>query len=117
MQVLPETAEQIASETGGVAFVAADLEDPRVNVRYGCYYLRSALDAFGGDTLAAVASYNAGMGAVGEWEAAAAADGHHLRLADIPFAETRAYVERVLEARKVYRQTYGDSLRPPASPG
>ena len=45
-------------------FTAADLEDPRVNVRYGCYYLRQALDAYDGDVRAAVASYNAGMGAV-----------------------------------------------------
>ena len=38
MQILPQTAEQIARESGGVTFTAADLEDPRVNVRYGCYY-------------------------------------------------------------------------------
>ncbi len=52
MQVLPETADQIARETGGVAFTTADLEDPAVNVRYGCYYLRGALDAFDGDAVA-----------------------------------------------------------------
>ncbi len=117
MQVLPETAAQIARETGGVAFVAADLEDPEVNVRYGCYYLRRALEAFDGDVLAAVASYNAGMGAVAGWEADAAAKGHELRAADIPFAETKAYVKQVLELRRVYRETYGDRLRSPAAPG
>lgn len=117
MQVLPETAEQIARETGGSAFTVADLEDPGINVRYGSYYLRSALDVFAGDTLAAVASYNAGMGAVGEWVAAAEADGHRLRVADIPYAETRAYVEQVLELRRVYRQTYGEHLRPAPAPG
>lgn len=112
MQILPETAEQIADESGGVTFTAADLEDPRVNVRYGCYYLRRALDAFDGDVRAAVASYNAGMGAVSEWRAEAAAEGHELRPRDIPYPETRAYVKKVLEARRVYRETYGDSLRP-----
>jgi peptidoglycan lytic transglycosylase len=110
MQVLPETAQQIADESGGVTFTAADLEDPRVNVRYGCYYLRHALDAFEGDVRAAVASYNAGMGAVAKWRAAAAADGHRLRIGDIPYPETRAYVTKVLEARRVYRETYGDRL-------
>jgi len=69
MQVLPQTAEQIADESGGVTFTTADLEDPRVNVRYGSYYLRHALDAYDGDVRAAVASYNAGMGAVSEWRA------------------------------------------------
>jgi soluble lytic murein transglycosylase-like protein len=48
---------------------------------------------------------------VGEWEAAARAEGHALRTADIPYAETRAYVRSVLEARRIYRQTYGDRLR------
>ena len=110
MQILPQTAEQIARESGGVTFTAADLEDPRVNVRYGCYYLRHALDAYDGDVRAAVASYNAGMGVVSEWRAAAAADGHALRVGDIPYPETRAYVKKVLEARRVYRETYADRL-------
>lgn len=112
MQILPETAEQIADESGGVSFTTADLEDPRVNVRYGCYYLRQALDAFDGDVRAAVASYNAGVGAVSEWRADAAADGHGLRPRDIPYPETRAYVRKVLEARRVYRETYADHLQP-----
>jgi soluble lytic murein transglycosylase len=108
MQVLPETAEQIADESGGVTFTTADLEDPRVNVRYGSYYLRQALDAYDGDLRAAVASYNAGMGAVAEWRSQG--DGGRLRLSDIRYPETRAYVEKVLEARRVYRGTYGDRL-------
>jgi soluble lytic murein transglycosylase len=110
MQVLPDTADQIAGESGGVTFTAADLEDPRINVRYGSYYLRQALDAFDGDARAAVASYNAGVGVVGEWVKRAHDDGHELRLRDIPYPETRAYVQKVLEARRVYREQYGDRL-------
>jgi soluble lytic murein transglycosylase len=117
MQVLPETADQIARETGGVAFTTADLEDPVVNVRYGCYYLRGALHAFDGDAVASVASYNAGMGAVAEWRADAAAEGHELRIGDIPYPETRAYVKTVLRARRVYREMYGGRLGVPAESG
>ena len=112
MQVLPETAAQIARETGGVAFVPADLEDPEINVRYGAYYLRAVLDTFAGDAVAAVAAYNAGAGAVQEWMSAA--PGRRLRVADIPYAETRAFVRSVLEARTVYRQTYGERLSRPS---
>jgi soluble lytic murein transglycosylase len=111
MQILPETADQIADESGGVAFTTADLEDPRINVRYGSYYLRQALDAYDGDMRAAIASYNAGMGAVDEWLAQAREEGRRLRLADIRYAETKAYVEKVLEARRVYREEYGERLR------
>jgi soluble lytic murein transglycosylase len=112
MQVLPATATQIARETGGRAFVAADLEDPRVNVRYGAYYLRGALDQFGGDTVAAVAAYNAGGGAVEGWIGASPAAASRMRTADIPYAETRAYVREVLRLRQVYRHAYGDRLPP-----
>ena len=111
MQVLPETAEQIADESGGATFTTEDLEDPRINVRYGSYYLRQALDAYDGDVRAAVASYNAGMGAVDEWLSSAREEGRRLRLDDIPYAETKAYVEKVLEARRVYREEYGERLR------
>jgi soluble lytic murein transglycosylase len=107
MQVLPETADQIAGESGGVTFTSADLEDPDVNVRYGCYYLRHALDAYDGDLRAAIASYNAGMGAVAGWREDS---GGRMRLQDITYPETRAYVKNVLEARRVYRDTYGEQL-------
>lgn len=112
MQILPETAAQIARETGGSDFVAEDLENPSVNVRYGTYYLRRSLDQFEGNTLAAVAAYNAGGGAVREWKVEAEAEGHGLRAEDIPYPETRAYVDDVLRVREVYRDTYGDRLSP-----
>jgi soluble lytic murein transglycosylase len=110
MQVLPATAKQIAGETGGVAFVPGDLTDPEVNVRYGTYYLRQVLDQFDGDVVAAVAAYNAGAGVVQQWVDEAHAKGRDLRISDIPYAETRAYVRSVLKARAVYRHTYADRL-------
>jgi soluble lytic murein transglycosylase len=113
MQVLPGTAAQIARETGGRAFVTADLEDPAVNLRYGSYYLRSALDRFGGDTVAAVAAYNAGVATAERWVAAAPAwESGGMRVDEIPYAETRAYVEKVMRLRGVYRRAYGDELPP-----
>lgn len=114
MQVLPKTAEQIAGETGGVDFVTDDLTDPEVNVRYGTYYLRGVLDQFDGDLVAAVAAYNAGAGAVQGWVDEARGAGHDLRVRDILYEETRAYVRSVLEARTAYRHTYGDRLPRPS---
>ena len=40
MQLLPETAQGIADRTGGAHYTEADLADPDINVRYGCWYLR-----------------------------------------------------------------------------
>jgi soluble lytic murein transglycosylase-like protein len=50
------------------------------------------------------------MGVVGEWVAVAHGEGHALRLKDVAYPETRAYVEKVLEARRVYREEYGGRL-------
>jgi soluble lytic murein transglycosylase len=113
MQLLPETAQFIADRTGGREYVPADLTDPAVNIRYGTYYLRLLLDMYHGDVLSAVAAYNAGHGAVSEWRAAAAADGRRFRRDDIPYTETKAYVERVLSLRTQYREAYGEQLATP----
>ena len=59
----------------------------------------------------ALAAYNAGEGKVDEWVAAASARGEPFRAADhIPFAETRHYVRKVLDARVRYRRTYAREL-------
>ena len=47
MQLLPATAEGIASGPGGAKFRVADLYDPEINVRYGAWYLRHLLDKYG----------------------------------------------------------------------
>jgi len=112
MQVLPATADQIAHETGGVSFTSADLQDPSINIRYGTRYLRTVLDQFGGNEVAAVAAYNAGAGAVSQWVAQAGTAGDKLRVAGIPYPETRAYVRRVLHLKRAYREVYGDRLGP-----
>ena len=107
MQVMPATAEDIARTSGGITFVLSDLDTPRINILYGCFYLRRLLDQFQGSLVDTLAAYNAGAGNVDKWMAA---HGHTLREVDIPFGETRAYVERVLALRTVYRHIYGAQL-------
>jgi peptidoglycan lytic transglycosylase len=104
MQITPDTAQAIEQLSGGSTFDIDDLSDPDLNIRYGTFYLRHLLDKFGGNEVAAVAAYNAGETNVAEW------GGADLTKGDIPFPETRAYVDDVLEKRKDYRQTYGREL-------
>jgi len=110
MQLLPSTADFIAQRSGGTRFTTADLATPAINIAYGSWYLRYLLDRYGGDEVLALAAYNGGMGNVDRWVADAGAQGRRLQVSDIPFPETRAYVQRVLDARREYRHTYAGEL-------
>lgn len=84
------------------------LYDPALNIEYGCHILRDLLDTFG-DERCAVAAYNAGPGNVEKWLADEdiSPDGKTLVTENIPFEETRSYVERVEESKEMYHQLYG----------
>jgi soluble lytic murein transglycosylase len=111
MQLMPETADYIAEKSGGTAFEQGDLATPQVNISYGSWYLRYLLQKYGGSEVLALAAYNAGEGKVDEWAAVASARGESFRAArHIPFAETRHYVQKVLDARVRYRRTYAREL-------
>ncbi|HVQ58760.1 MAG TPA: lytic transglycosylase domain-containing protein [Solirubrobacterales bacterium] len=104
MQITPEAAEFIERRSGGTTFELDDLGDPEINIRYGTFYLRELLDRYDGDEAAALAGYNAGPGNADEW------GGSGLTVEAIPFPETRAYVEEVLEKKRAYRDKYSKEL-------
>jgi len=111
MQIMPQTADYIASKSGGTAFEQGDLATPQINIAYGSWYLRYLLERYHGNEVLALAAYNAGEGKVDEWWREAAARGETFRVAQhIPFPETRDYVSRVLGARREYRRTYAREL-------
>ena len=110
MQILPDTAYFIAHLSGGVRFTADDLATPSVNVAYGSYYLRYLLDRYHGNEMLALAAYNGGLANVDSWVAQAGAAGRRMTAAEIPFAETRAYVQRVFAAQQAYREAYPREL-------
>ena len=109
MQITPATAEFIARRSGGTRFTQEDLATPQINIAYGSYYLRYLLDHYGGDTELATAAYNAGQTNVDRWVREAGGRGR-FGPDDIPFPETRGYVEKVLAAREDYRRTYPREL-------
>jgi soluble lytic murein transglycosylase len=111
MQIMPSTADYIAQKSGGTEFVQGDLSTPQINIAYGSWYLRYLLDHYDGNEILALAAYNAGEGKVDEWWREASDRGERFRVADhIPFPETRAYVGKVLDARKSYRREYSREL-------
>jgi soluble lytic murein transglycosylase len=111
MQLMPATADYIARKSGGTRFVQGDLADPQINISYGSWYLRYLLQRYHGNVALALAAYNAGEGKVDEWWRDAADRGERFVVAKhIPFPETRAYVTKVLKARKAYRHEYAHEL-------
>ena len=110
MQIVPSTAHFIARKSGGTDFVPEDLATPQVNIAYGTYYLRYLLERYDGNEVVALAAYNGGEGNVDKWIAKAGRGDRSLRVEDIPFPETRAYVSRVEDAERDYRDTYAKEL-------
>jgi soluble lytic murein transglycosylase len=111
MQLLPSTAEGIATRTGGTRFVPSDLDDPELNVRYGAWYLRHLRQHYAGranSMTLALAAYNAGLANVDSW-VARTLPGQPLQI-PAPFAETRAYLGRIEHARSVYERLYAGEL-------
>lgn len=110
MQLLPGTAAETAQKLGLPASPASRLtDDPVWNVTLGSAYLERLRTAYGGSAPLAVAAYNAGPGNVrrfiaqnGDPKAADIIDW----IESIPFAETRNYVQRVLENAVVYETLY-----------
>jgi soluble lytic murein transglycosylase len=110
MQITPQTARYIARLSGGTAFEQGDLATPQINISYGAYYLRYLLRRYGGNTVLALAAYNGGEGNVDRWIVEASLSERAFVIDQIPFAETREYVTRVLDARESYRDKYSREL-------
>jgi soluble lytic murein transglycosylase len=104
MQLMPETAHWAAEHLEGDAPEDLHLDDPATNIRLGTAYLAYLRQRFPGDPVAVLAAYNAGPEPVLDWLQTAPQG--RLRLEDIGYPETRAYVEKVLRNQWQYRRLY-----------
>jgi soluble lytic murein transglycosylase len=100
MQLTPATARGIAIRTHGSAFQTKDLYDPEINIRYGSWYLDNLFRKYGSEQLV-LAAYNAGQGNVDRWRS----NGQ-----PIQFSETKAYVARVEDLKRIYRDAWRSKL-------
>ncbi len=106
MQLMPGTARETAGFIG-VGYTPSNLDDPAYNIQLGSWYFGRLMDRYQGSYPLAVAAYNAGPGNVNKWLAANGdprAGGPDILswIEAIPLAETRGYVQRVLENAVVY---------------
>ena len=92
LQLMPETAADLY----GAPLSSAALEEPSLNAQLGGRYLKQLLTLWDGNPLLAIASYNAGPGAVASWISPQLQQAPELWVEAIPYAETRLYVKKVL---------------------
>lgn len=96
MQLMPDTAAEMARTEGIVRFETAKLLEPEFNIQLGTRYFRILMDRFQSADIA-LAAYNAGPSLVQSW----------LEQNSAPeYPETRAYVSEVGKHRKRLRELY-----------
>ena len=95
MQVMPATARWTARKIGLAGFTPDQINDMDTNITIGTAYLKLALDDFQGSMPLAAAAYNAGPGRPRNWRNGPVLDAA-IWAENVPFAETRDYVKKVL---------------------
>lgn len=107
MQMMPASAKLAAKANNQPYRPGALLSDTSYNMQLGMTEWRGHLDHYQGSWVLAIAAYNAGPTNVKRW---LASNGDPRQAVDpidwieqIPFGETRNYVQRVLENTEVYR--------------
>ncbi|EST54719.1 lytic transglycosylase [Brevibacillus panacihumi W25] len=110
MQIMPDTAEWIVQQ-GGFKPASQDyLYDPVMNIKIGTWYLQFLGNRYEGDIAKVIAAYNAGPGKVNGWLNDGQWNGRRESLEDIPYPETRMYVQRVLYYQDRYQRVYDQEL-------
>lgn len=111
-QVMPATARYLARKLHIRGYQTALLYDPDTNIRIGGAYLGELYARFQHPALA-LASYNAGPGAVSGWLKARGTLPLDAFVEEIPLDETRGYVKRCLRSFAAYEFLYSNGRMPP----
>ncbi len=112
MQVTPVAAQDTAKRFKTTYNKGRLLSDPVYNMQMGAAELSMLLSSYNGSYMMTFAGYNAGRGRVRQW-VAAYGDPRDPKVDPvdwaerIPIAETRNYVQRIMENLQVYRARFG----------
>ncbi len=107
MQLMPGTAKIVARQYG-LPYAPGKLTDPHYNVKLGAAHMADLVEDFGGSYVLTLVGYNAGPRRAKEWTA----EFGDIRsgqvdpidwVENIPFSETRQYVQKVMQNVHIYR--------------
>lgn len=106
MQVMPSTAKSLARQLNLRPPRKYDLMQAETNITLGVKYMEQVFSRFENNMINAIASYNAGPGAVSKWIDRYPFDDPDFYVESIPYEETRNYVKQVLSNYWIYRELY-----------
>lgn len=104
MQIMPDTGNWIAKKQGR-NFETKSLYDPQTNIEMGCWYFNYLRSKYGNEKLA-LAAYNSGDKNVDRWLRTSNYGTVDKMVLNIPYEETRNFIQRVEEARQKYGELY-----------
>jgi soluble lytic murein transglycosylase len=104
MQLMPATAAHTAQKLGETPPSPNALTNADTNVRLGSAYIKGLLDQYDGNRVLAAAAYNAGPGRVRKWRRESTGQPVDLWVENIPYKETRNYVQNVMVFNAIYQE-------------
>ena len=116
MQVTPDAGRYVCKKYGAGFDLGRLKNDPVYNAALGAAELGGLIEDYRGSYIMTFAAYNAGRGSVKKW-IDRYGDPRNPKVdavdwvEQIPFAETRNYVQRVMENLQVYRARFGGGTR------
>lgn len=107
------TARRLAAQVGLGAIRPTDLYDPHVSITLAAAYLAELQVLFEGSAHQAIAAYNAGPAQARLWQSYCYSQEMPEYFSKTGFAQTRAYLRKVLESRAQYQELYPDLAAAP----
>jgi len=111
MQLMPATGKHTAQLLNTPLRGTSELLDADKNIQLGSAYLRQVLDENSSDVIRATASYNAGPQRVKQWLPSASMPAD-IWVENVPFTETRNYIQQVMTYATIFYQRLGREIVP-----
>lgn len=119
MQLMPKTAAW-AADINGIAYTyEEELAKPEINIRLGTWYVSYLQKKYKGNLPLMLAGYNSGPARLDEWLLEDRWNGEMDTINQVPFGETRHYIQRVQhffgQYQKIYPNSDGVKIPPESS--
>jgi len=106
MQITPATGEWISKKLGYEKFDEEMLYNPETNIKFGCWYIDYLSKHYNYNLKYVFSAYNGGEGNVDKWIENGTIDGDISNVEDIPYPETKKYVQKIRTNYKIYKALY-----------